>query len=210
MSQDFLPPQVIFDGAGVLSATFTAATTDIITSNSHGYTGGERIRVSSGTTLPAGLSANTDYYVLKDTITTNTFKVSATPDGTPVDITDTGTGTHTMTLKGKVILAHGFRHAMLTYDTTGSATLTAKVQGSDAETMPDFEASQSTTNQWDYVQLKDLENGDSIAGDDGVAVAGTDDHRHFELNINGKRWVTMDVTAWTQGKLRATLSLSNG
>jgi hypothetical protein len=208
--QDFLPPQVIFDGAGVLSATFTAATTDIITSNSHGYTGGERIRVSSGTTLPAGLSANTDYYVLKDTVTTNTFKVSATPDGTPVNITSTGTGTHTMTLKGRVILTHGYRHIMLAMDSSGTSTLTAKVQGSDAETMPDFEAAQSPTNQWDYLQVKDLEDGGAIDGDTGLALSGADDNRQFEVNTNGKRWVTVDITAWTQGKLRVTLSLSNG
>ena len=48
---------------------------------------------SSTTTLPAGLSAATNYYV-RD-VTTNTFKVSATVDGAAVDITDTGTGVHT-------------------------------------------------------------------------------------------------------------------
>src|SRR3990167_1544173 len=85
-----------------LSATFTAATTDIITSAAHGLIEGDLIQVSSATTLPAGLSASTDYYV-RD-VTTNTFKVSTTMGGSVVDITDTGTGTHTFVLKGKKVL----------------------------------------------------------------------------------------------------------
>lgn len=75
------------------SANFTAATTDIITSNAHGLLDTYEITVSSAGTLPAGLSANTKYYV-RD-VTTNTFKVSTQRGGAVVDITDTGSGTHT-------------------------------------------------------------------------------------------------------------------
>jgi len=74
-------------------ATFTAATSDIITSNNHGLSNGDIITFTTTTTLPAGLSLLTNYYVRdKDT---NTFKVSLTSGGAAVDITDTGTGTHT-------------------------------------------------------------------------------------------------------------------
>jgi hypothetical protein len=81
--------------------TFTAATTDIITATAHGLIDGTRITVSSSTTLPGGLASSTNYY-LRDT-TTNTFKVSTTPGGTAVDITDTGTGTHTLTWYPEVV-----------------------------------------------------------------------------------------------------------
>ena len=78
--------------------TFTAATTDIITAVAHGYLTGDRVRVSSGTTLPAGLAAATTYYVIK--LTADTFKLATTDAlataGTAVDITDTGTGTHSV------------------------------------------------------------------------------------------------------------------
>lgn len=76
---------------------FTAdATTDVITVGSgHGLTVGRIVRFTTTTTLPAGLSADTDYYVL--TVTSATITVSAYPNGTAVDITDTGTGTHTAT-----------------------------------------------------------------------------------------------------------------
>jgi hypothetical protein len=74
--------------------TFTAATTDIITSAGHGMANGNAIQVSSTGTLPAPLAAGTTYFV-RD-VTTDTFKVALTASGAAVDITGTGTGTHTL------------------------------------------------------------------------------------------------------------------
>ncbi len=82
------------DAIGANSKTFTAAADDTITSTAHGLSVGDIIRVSSSTTLPAGLSANTDYYVIS-TATANTFTVSVNNGGSVVNITDAGTGTHT-------------------------------------------------------------------------------------------------------------------
>ena len=83
----------------VTGGTFTAATTDIITKTAHGYLTGDKVRFTTTTTLPAGLSLSTTYYVIK--LTADTFKVATTRSlavaGTAVDITDTGTGTHTVT-----------------------------------------------------------------------------------------------------------------
>lgn len=85
--------------------TFTAATTDIVTAAAHGFPNGTCVTVSSGTTLPAGLAASTHYYV-RDA-TTDTFKLSLTPTGAAVDITDTGTGTHTVTFVPQAIASSG-------------------------------------------------------------------------------------------------------
>lgn len=80
------------------TGTFTAATTDICTKTAHGFKTGDRVRVSSATTLPAGLSASTTYYVIK--LTADTFKLATTDAnataGTAIDITDTGTGAHSI------------------------------------------------------------------------------------------------------------------
>jgi hypothetical protein len=73
---------------------FTAATTDIITAAGHGFVNGDRVRVSSTTALPDGLAAATTYFVID--ATENTFKLSLADGGAAVDITDTGTGTHTV------------------------------------------------------------------------------------------------------------------
>ena len=77
------------------SATpFTAvAGTDVLTWGVHTPTDGERVKLTnSGGTLPAGLSTNTDYYVIDSA--GSTCKLSATSGGVAIDITDAGTGTH--------------------------------------------------------------------------------------------------------------------
>lgn len=86
-----------FNGSSWLSAnsaTCTAnASTNFITSAGHGLSNGYILKFSTTTTLPAGLSTNTAYFVINKT--TDTFQVSLTSGGSAVDITDTGTGTHT-------------------------------------------------------------------------------------------------------------------
>ena len=76
-----------------LTADFTAAASNVITSAAHGLSNGNRITLTTTGTLPGGLSTSAIYYVIEKT--TNTFELSATLDGSAVDITDTGTGTHT-------------------------------------------------------------------------------------------------------------------
>ena len=76
---------------------FTAvASTDIITLASHGLSNGNVIVLTTTTTLPAGLSLATTYFVIS--ATTNTFQLAATLGGAAIDITDTGTGTHSATV----------------------------------------------------------------------------------------------------------------
>jgi len=82
------------------AGVFTCAVTDICTKTAHGYTTGLKIQASTVTTLPAGLAAITDYFVIY--LTVNTFKLAASlvdaQAGTPViDITDVGVGDHTVT-----------------------------------------------------------------------------------------------------------------
>lgn len=81
------------DGA---SANFTAATDDTITSSGHGLNNGDVVNFTTTGTLPGGLyefSSGYYYYVIEKT--TNTFKVSLTSSGSSIDITSTGSGTHT-------------------------------------------------------------------------------------------------------------------
>lgn len=84
--------------------TFTADdTTDIITWTSttnipSNILTGTRVRLTTTTTLPAGLALATDYYVIK--LTDSTCKLATSYAnaiaGTAINITSTGTGTHTM------------------------------------------------------------------------------------------------------------------
>lgn len=74
------------------------AATDVCTITSHGYYTGLKVAATTTTTLPSPLTA-TNYYVIR--IDANTFKLATSAAnalaGTAIDITDTGTGTHTLT-----------------------------------------------------------------------------------------------------------------
>ncbi len=98
--------KVYTTGLATLLATFTLGTapspatvtvdvgTDVFTLTAHGFSIGTPLRFTTTGTLPAPLALNTTYYA-RD-INPNTFKVSATPTGTAINISDAGTGTHTV------------------------------------------------------------------------------------------------------------------
>jgi len=81
--------------AAIDEATVVAATDVITVSSAHYLEIGDKVQFTTTDTLPSGLAASTDYYVLTIPSTT-TLTVSASSGGTVVDITDTGTGTHSI------------------------------------------------------------------------------------------------------------------
>jgi hypothetical protein len=80
------------------AGNFTCAITDICTKASHGFYTGLKAALTTTTTLPAGLTV-ADWYVIR--LSANTFSLASSSAlaqaGTAIDITDTGTGTHTIT-----------------------------------------------------------------------------------------------------------------
>jgi len=108
---DPLPPNYPVDNADTLVAAFTTASvnvgTDTFTMTAHGLVNGNQIRFannSSGTmlpsvnVLPAPLSQGILYRVIN--ATANTFKVSNSLGGAPVDLTTAGSGTNYVFKKG--------------------------------------------------------------------------------------------------------------
>lgn len=80
-------------------STFTAdAGTDLCTHSNINLFPFTRVQLTTTTTLPAGLSLATDYFVIKVSDTTCRFATSYANAvaGTFVNITDAGTGTHTI------------------------------------------------------------------------------------------------------------------
>jgi hypothetical protein len=197
--RNFTDEQTIYLGTSTPQADFTAATTGIITSAAHGLVNGDVVRVTTTTTLPSGLSADTDYYVIESD--TNTFQLSATRDGSAVTIASTGTGTHTYHLKGKVIYVGDWKNVALSLNFITTPTMTVKVQGSIAEDAPSFSDSQAYDNRWDYVEVIDVEDGTALDGDTGIACTGTADNRIFEANVSALKWITVAITAYTAGTL---------
>lgn len=110
-------PAVIQLNLSPPGGTFTAvaATNVITTSANHGRAIGDEVRfTNSGGVLPGGLTAGVSYYVL-DVPASNTMTVAALPAGTVIDITDTGSGTHSW--QGYTAIADYYE-----YPTTGPGT----------------------------------------------------------------------------------------
>lgn len=103
------------------TGTFTADnTTDTITASAHGLSNGDRVAfTNTGGVLPAGITTATEYFVRN--MTTNSFKLSTTPTGSILNITDDGTGTHTFT--DGILYAKG---NLITYTKKKSQTFTAE------------------------------------------------------------------------------------
>lgn len=215
---------IIMDRQGTLTAAFTAATTDICTSASHELKNGDMVVLSTDGTLPVGLATSTVYWIIE--ATTNTFKLSATPVPTyttgvgqipqAVDITGATTDNDDFTMHdiGRNIFVEDFRHCIVSFNGSSDANMTIKFVGSISksatdEGAPDFSALRAYNNSWDFVEIIDLEDGAAIDGDTGVAQAGTNDHRMFEININGLRWLNAIVTAWSQGATTIRVRLFN-
>jgi hypothetical protein len=196
--------QIIYDVLKVPSAAFTVdsgASTVLLTSNSHGLANGDlvvlTVTAEEGDALPTGLLVATYYYVVN--ATTNTFELSLTPGGSSVDFSDDGQGTFTFWLKAKVLYVADYEHIVLAMH-SNSGTLTLKVKGAITNEAPNFFLAQSGSNIWDVVSIKDLEDGASVDGDTGIAFTGTD-VRQFEVNTNGLNYLTIDITAFTSGKI---------
>lgn len=111
--------------------TFTCvAATDLCTAASSGLLRGLKGQGTTTTTLPAGLSTSTDYFVIY--VSSTTFKLATTYAnaiaGTAIDITDTGTGTHTFTpttLAGGTAILQGSLDGTNWYDVGSSQNVTA-------------------------------------------------------------------------------------
>ena len=87
-----------------LTFTVNASTDVVTTSANHSLAVNDTVTLTtSASDLPAGLAVDTTYYV-KTTPAANTLTLSATEGGGVIDITDTGSGTHTLTSVASVIV----------------------------------------------------------------------------------------------------------
>jgi len=201
----------LMDTVSQISAAFSAAITDIITSNGHGLKENDKVVLTTTGTLPAGLALATTYYA--KAITTNTFKVSTSPEmatGQFVDITDTGTGTHTFTtrLDGNALDVSATNTAILELIGSSTAVLTVKLQGSTQNTQPTWTSVQSATNRYEYKAAQNQQDPYTIKkGDTGIAFAA-DGTLQYLVDVRGLQWLNAIISAYTTGKvtIKATLT----
>lgn len=98
------PPKFIYDHNAAPKGFSVVALTNVLTyTNTEGSLfNGQAVLVSSTGTLPAPLEADTYYYVIN--ISSGYCKLALTRGGSEIDITDTGTGNHSIITEMSVIL----------------------------------------------------------------------------------------------------------
>lgn len=88
----------ILDGPGFIAANFTVtiASPGLITDNGHGFTGGERLRLSTTGALPTGLNTTDDFFVIVNDV--NSYWLATTREnaaaGTKINTSGSQSGTH--------------------------------------------------------------------------------------------------------------------
>jgi microcystin-dependent protein len=76
------------------TCTITIASPAVVTCNAHGLVNGDAVFFETTGALPTGLTADTTYFVIN--VTTNTFQVSATRNGTAINTTGSQSGVHSL------------------------------------------------------------------------------------------------------------------
>ncbi len=100
-------------------------------------------------------------------------------------------------------------YAVISIHTDNSANLTVKFAISDQDDPPTVTSAQSSSNDWEYVQIVDAEDGSTVDGNTGFAVAGTDDDRKFTVNFDGAKWLIPVITAISAGDLTIDITTYN-
>jgi hypothetical protein len=103
--------------AGGQTCTISTASPAVITRADHRLQAGAIVTFSSTGTLPTGISATTEYYVLADGLTNNTFKVTAT-FGSVIGVNTTAGGSGTISYQRTYELLMPGNRSMLGNDYT--------------------------------------------------------------------------------------------
>ncbi len=175
-----------------IASSTNASPIAVTTAAPHGYTTGQKVAIVGHT---VNTNANGRWVI---TVTgASTFEL--------VDSVGNGVGGASGIHYGayKTAQLGDFRDAVLSFDTDGGGTavLTAKVVGSVQEELPNFAAPQGPDNQYDFIQMLDLQDGSEIDGDTGLAVSAGDMNRMLEVNVNGLRWLAVILTDGSIGDL---------
>jgi hypothetical protein len=151
-------------------------------------TAGTRVYVSATTTLAAPLVADTVYFVISPT--GNTIQLSATSGGSAIDLTNTGTGTHTISrcsnlsdYLANTLLNFAFRNQTFTSPSTYAGLATANI--TDANTGSTITELTGTS----YARVQVAPNGGTSPTWD-LATSGLVDNTHNIDWSPGGTWST--------------------
>ncbi len=88
------------DPAGANIATITIGDPTVINKNDHGLLAGYQVSFATTGSLPTGIVTSGIYYVITAGLTTNTFRISASKEGSALVTSGTQSGTQSYTVRG--------------------------------------------------------------------------------------------------------------
>lgn len=100
---------------------------------------------------------------------------------------------------GLALFVRDFKNVVLDLITAafaGGSAVTLKLQGAIGDSCPDFSAAASVSNPWSFIQGIDLNDGLAKDGSTGFTIAGADDFKKVEFNVNGLDWVNVQVSGY--------------
>lgn len=79
-----------------MTFTVTVASPAVFSATGHGLVAGNKVHFSTTGALPTGISAGVEYFVLSTGLTSSTFRIALSPEGTVINTSGTQSGVHTM------------------------------------------------------------------------------------------------------------------
>lgn len=175
---------------------------------------GDSFRFETGSaSLPVPLLEGVDYFAVNAT-TGAGFEVSLTKGGTVIDITD-ASGDDFSPFKiyknfGPGIKIENCFGGTFSLDAEEQPSAAFKFMSSIQPTEPNWFASQSQTNQYEYIDVYDAEDDAEIEGDTGITnLNGTDAHRSFWLSTDSSFWFTIRTFNYASGSVTGRFQCGN-
>lgn len=197
----------------------TDATPIVVTATAHGFVTGQRVLIAGHTT---NLAANGIWKVT--VVTANTFSLQDEFTGASVAGSGGGAGSGGICLLAPAIVnMSDFINAIVQFDTSGTATTTVKIAGSAGKPdssstfdpgnprkdIPNFAATISPSNPYQFLQVIDLDTAAAVNGATGLVASAGDVSKNYEVNINAIEYLTAYPVTWTQGAITLVLTITN-
>lgn len=209
--------QVIWNAVTPVAVTSsTDATPIVVTATAHGLVTGDNVLINGHST---NIAANGYYKVTK--LTADTFSLQNYNTGANIAGSGGGAGSGGVMVKApKILFVADFRNAIISVETSGSFNGTFKFAGSlgkpvvlasdkYSEDTPNFGATQSASNPYQYVQMINLDTAAAVNGATGVTSSGTDLHTQYEINVNALKYLCPVFTAWSAGTVTVKALLTD-
>lgn len=107
---------------------------------------------------------------------------------------------------GARVMSDAFRNVIIDVVPDTTPNYTILFVKSDSEAEPDFSAASTSTNQWSYCNVVNLDSGATITGSTGATPTTP---QSYEFNVNSATWLGVLVTTYVTGNLTGTWKLAN-